>query len=141
MTLTLLAPQRTLFKVHKNGSPLVWKVKGKHSVVSFDKPDHALYVATVTESHYKTHKEWPTSAEFSYTKEVLPIILGIDEVSYDELKQMCALWNLGLLVINDITCVNSQLFSFDGEVETFSTDNLTRIRHLNSLVWDKGFSK
>lgn len=140
MVLTLVSPPRPLFRIHKNGSPLVWPISQKHSIVTFENPNHALYVAMVTESHYKTHKEWPKSIEFSYVKEVNPMILGIDETTRDDMKILCARWNLGLLVIEDIQSNGKNRFSFNGKVETFEIDNLSRIKHLNSLLWDPGFS-
>ena len=140
MVLTLVAPQRILFKVHKNGSPLVWPLNNGHGIVVFENVNHALYVATVTESHYRTHKEWPHKVEFSFRKEVNPIILGVDQTTHDDMKELCALWNLSLLTINDIHSNGKNIFSFDGNVESFEIDEKTQVKHLNSLLWDPGFA-
>lgn len=140
MALTLVAPPRILFKVHKNGSPLVWPVSERYGIVSFENPNHALYVAMVTESHYKTHKEWPQSVEFSYRKEIVPTILGVRQTTHDELSSLCARWNLHLIVVNDIQSIANNKFAFDGNIETFILDGSARINHLNSLLWDPGFS-
>lgn len=139
-TLTTFAPNIQLFNVHKNGKPLVWPLNDTHAIVSFKNPQHALYVATVTESHYKTHKEWPSGSEFSYKKEVIPTILGIQETSHSEMGYLCALWNLKLLVIEDIDKIKQDKYSFDGNVESFDLDKFSRVQHLNSLLWDPGFS-
>ncbi len=140
MALTLVAPQRVLFKVHKNGSPLVWPVNDKHGIFAFENPGHALYVAMVTESHYRTHKEWPQVIEFSYQKEVVPTILGVDETPYDDLKSLCALWNLNLIVVSDIEKMKKNKFTFTGNIASFELDHDTRVSHLNLLLRDPGFS-
>lgn len=140
MALTLVAPSRILFKVHRNGSPLVWPVNDKHGVFAFKNPEHALYVAMITESHYKTHREWPQTIEFSYQKEVIPTILGVEETLYDDLKTMCALWNLNLVVVSDIEKLKKNKFTFTGNIESFDVDGDTRVSHLNYLLGDPGLS-
>jgi hypothetical protein len=139
MTLTLIAPAPVLFKVHKNGSPLVWPVNNKHGVFAFRVPEHALYVAMVTESHYKAHKEWPHVIEFSYQKEVIPTILGVEATPYDELKSLCAVWNLNLIVVNDIDKKRNK-FTFTGNIESFDLEHDARVSHLDLLFRDPGFS-
>lgn len=140
MALTLVAPQRVLFKVHKNGSPLILPVNDKHGIFVFEKSRDALHVAMITESHYKTHKEWPHVIEFSYNKEVIPTILGIEETPYDEMESLCALWNLNLIIVNDIEKMKGNKFSFIGNIKSFEIDINTRVSHLNSLIRDPGFS-
>jgi hypothetical protein len=140
MALTLVAPQRVLFKVHKNGSPLVWPVNDKYGVFAFENSTHALHIATITESHYRTHKEWPHMIEFSYQKEVIPTILGVEQIPYDELKSLCALWNLNLVVVSDIEKMKKNKFAFTGNIASFDIAPEMRIAHLNLLFRDPGFS-
>lgn len=134
--MALIQSQKVLFKVHKNGSPIVWTLKDSHAAVCFEKVDHALRIATFAESHYKTHKEWPNGMEFSFRNEVNPIILGVEEVGHEQMKKLCAPWGLKLIIIRDIIHIKNTTYAFNGDVEDFEIDPLLRIHHLNSLLWN-----
>lgn len=132
---TLVSP---LYRVHKNGSPLIWSVKDKSTVVAFSDSRVALKVACVAESHYVTHKEWSNGLEFSFKKEVIPVILGVDEISFDAMKTMCALWDLNLVIIDEFEQKKSNTIRVSGEVMTFDVPETLRVNHLNSLWYKSG---
>ena len=123
-----------LYLVHKKGKPLVWPVEEeRHAVVSFSKPETALTIASYTESHYLTHKEWPDSLSFSFKKQVIPTILGVHRVDFSTLSERCSLWNLKLIIIDDIS-----KNKFSGDIRDFETDRDALVTHLNTLLWDPG---
>ena len=120
-----------VYIVHKKGKPLVWPVKeDSHAIVSFSKPSVALAIASLTESHYVTHKEWPTGVSFSFKNQVIPTILGVQEADMSEMARLCSAWNLRLLIIDSV-----EESTFIGELREFDPDAALRISHLNSL-WD-----
>lgn len=123
-----------LYLVHKRGKPLVWPVTDdRHAIVAFTEPNMALSIASYTESHYLTHKEWPDGVNFSFKKQVIPTLLGVKTEEFGTLAETCSLWNLKLLVINDIT--NK---TFTGDLREFDTDHEALVTHLNTLLWDPG---
>lgn len=124
-----------LYLVHKSGKPLVWPFgQDKHAIVSFSSPAVALTVASYTESHYVTHKEWPDGVSFSFKKQVIPTILGVTEEEFGTVAELCSMWNMKLIIIDELHDLNNDTKSFTGDVRDFETDNDALVTHLNSLL-------
>jgi hypothetical protein len=133
-------PPLNVYTIHKAGSPLIWLIREHHTVVTCLDARLALNIASITESHYRTHKEWPSaldnggSLSFSYTKEVSPTILGVQEVPYRDYVNMCSMWNLHLLVMADIKKIEGGRFSFIGDICNFTVPIDLHRNHLESLI-------
>lgn len=124
-----------LYLVHKSGKPLVWPAgPDRHAIVSFSSPAVALTVASYTESHYITHKEWPDGVSFSFKKQVIPTILGVTEEEFGTIAELCSMWNMKLIIVDELLSVNKHTKSFNGDVRDFDTDNDALVTHLNSLL-------
>lgn len=119
---TAFKPPNELFVIRRGRDPVTWFIKEKPTMVTFKSSNHALMVASLIESHYRSNKEWPITPEFSYAKEVIPTLLDISQVDYKESKEICGLWNVNLLVIEDIEHGKSNKLKFIGEVESFSVE-------------------
>ena len=117
LALTSIAPKRSeVFLIHKSNKPLTWNINERSAVVSFSNIDHALFIASLSESHYASNKEWPSNIKFSFHKQVIPTILGVKNEEYNKMLSMCTVWGVDLLYITDIQEKSPLQFGFSGEV-------------------------
>lgn len=125
---------------HQQKVPFTWRVNDRTTVVSFRNVTHASKVAISLESHFFTKKLWPdmTSEHFElvYSNQIAnePYILDVYEHTWDELREYCALWNVGLLVIDDELDVKDESFTFTGSLATFQVPIEGYIRHLDDAL-------
>lgn len=119
---TLVRPNNELYVVHKSNSPMIWPINEKSTLVSFSNVNQALFIASLSESHYASNKEWPTGVKFSFHTQIIPTILGVKIEDYQQTKKKCAVWGIDLLIIEDITEKSPLNFSFSGEIEKFEID-------------------
>lgn len=134
MALVAVKPPIELFVIRKGRHPISWYINDKLTLITFKKPQQALMVASLIESHYRSNKEWPTKPEFFFSKEVIPVLLEIETVDYNYIQELCALWHVKLLVLEDIkTTKNPKKFEFIGEVETFDVRKDKYIEFLEEL--------
>lgn len=116
---TTFAPDMNLYMIRKDKIPMAWNIQEKSTMVTFKKVEHALLIASMTESHYKSNKEWPIDAKFSFHKQVIPTILDIKQHDYKRISRMCSLWGINLLILNEIEEVSPLKYNFIGELEKF----------------------
>lgn len=118
---TFKIPPNEVFLIRRGKDPIAWIIKEKPTMVAFKSSQHALLVASLIESHYRSNKEWPTTPEFSFNREVIPTLLEISSVEYKESQEICGLWNVNLLVIEDIIKPkHNNRLKFVGGVESFT---------------------
>ncbi len=128
-----------VYTVKKTNVPITLRIRDKTRLVSFKDISHATKIASSFESHYVFTKLWPdmTSESFELSKGpfLAPAILDIFQEDFDELKEYCALWNIGLLVVENLKIhetsilFNGHLFSFDVDVH-----EKEYIDHLENII-------
>jgi hypothetical protein len=136
MVKTLVNPRKELYVVHKSNSPMIWPINDKSTIVSFSNINEALFIASLSESHYVSNKEWPTGIKFSFHKQIIPTILGVKSEDYEETRHKCALWAIDLLIIDEINEKSPLNFSFSGKVQKFDIDYNIQKHFLDNLYVD-----
>lgn len=122
MVRTLVNPRKDFYVVHKSNSPMVWPINDRSTIVSFSNMNEALFIASLSESHYASNKEWPTGIKFSFHKQIIPTILGVKTEDCQETRHKCAFWGIDLLIIDEIKEKSPLNFSFSGKIEKFEVD-------------------
>ena len=126
------------YTIKKHKVPFTWRIKDKTTVITFRDLEHAVTVATSIESHYYHTRFWPdmTSDKFELVYGPLsqtPKILDIYKEEWDDLREYCALWNTGLLVVENIKLHESSVL-FNGSLASFQLPIEHQIKHLDELI-------
>ncbi len=125
--------------------PFTWRIKDRTTVITFKELGHAVTVATSIESHYYHTKLWPdmTSDKFELMYGPIspePNILDIYEEEWDDLREYCALWNTGLLIVENIKLhESSSSVLFNGSLASFQIPVEYQIKHLDELIEEEFF--
>ena len=131
---------KSFYTIKHHKVPFTWRIKDRTTVITFRDLEHAVKVATSIESHYYHTKLWPdmTSDKFELMYGPMtqtPNILDIYEEDWDELREYCALWNTGLLIVENIKLhESSQSVLFNGSLASFQIPVEYQIRHLDELI-------
>lgn len=128
-----------IYTIKKTNVPITLRIRDKTRLISFKNISHATKIASSFESHYVFTKLWPdmTLETFELSKGpfVAPSILDIFQEDFDEIREYCALWNIGLLVVENLNIhensilFNGHLFSFDVNVS-----EKEYIDHLENII-------
>ncbi len=130
---------KTFYTIKHHRVPFTWRIKDRTTVISFRELGHALTVASSLESHYYHTKLWPDMTvdtfELLYGPISSPNILDIYDEEWDDLKEYCALWNTGLLVVENIKFhESSSSMFFSGSLASFHLPVEYQIKHLDELL-------
>lgn len=127
----------SVYTVKKANIPITLRIKDKTRIVSFRNVSDATTIASSFESHYIFTKLWPdmTSDNFHLSKGpfIVPGILDIFQEDFNELKEYCALWNVGLLVVENLNIHDSSIL-FGGYLLSFNLDEKNYIDHFESVI-------
>lgn len=116
---TTYDPGMKLYTIRKEKTPMAWNINDRSTMLSFKNVDHAILIASMAESHYKSNKEWPIEPKFEFHRQIYPTILGIKQYEYEKISSMCSLWGVNLLILDDIEEVSPLKYQFVGEIEKF----------------------
>lgn len=136
--LLIAKSDKSFYTIKHHSIPFTWRIKDRTTVITFKELNHALTVASSIESHYYHTKLWPdmTSDKFELMYGPLsetPNILDIYEEDWDDLREYCALWNTGLLIVENIKLHESSVF-FNGSLASFEIPVEYQIKHLDELI-------
>lgn len=127
---------KTLYTVKKTLVPFTWRIRDRTTLISFKKLQHAITIASSLEAHYYMMKMWPdmTSDKFelTYGPMTVPNILDIYEESLNDVREYCALWNLGLLIVDEIGMKENTIL-FSGDLGSFEISNDIYVDHLENI--------
>lgn len=125
-----------VYTVKKANVPITLRVRDQTRLVTFKNISHATTIASSFESHYVFTKLWPdmTSESFNLSKGpfVAPAMLDIFQEDFDEIRQYCALWNIGLLLIENLNIHESSIL-FNGHLFSFDVNRDDYITHLDNI--------
>lgn len=127
----------SVYTVKKANIPITLRIRDQTRLVSFKNVSHATTIASSFESHYIFTKLWPdmTAEIFNLSKGpfVSPSILDIFQEDFDELREYCALWNIGLLVVENLRIHESSIL-FNGQLFSFDVNQKEYIDHLENII-------
>ena len=133
----VLQSDMVVYTVKKANIPITLRIRDQTRLVSFKNISHATTIASSFESHYIFTKLWPdmTSEGFHLSKGpfIAPAILDIFQEDFDELREYCALWNIGLLLIENLKIHDSSIL-FNGHLFSFDVDKKDYIDHLENII-------
>ena len=125
-----------VYTVKKSNIPVTLRIRDQTRLITFKKVEHATTIASSFEAHYVFTKLWPdmTSDNFQLSKGpfVAPAMLDIFQENFEDLKEYCALWNIGLLLIEDLNIYESSLL-FNGHLFSFDVNKNDYITHLDNI--------
>lgn len=129
---------KNVYTVKKSNIPVTLRIRDKTTLVSFKDFNHAITIASSFESHYIFTKLWPdmTSNSFNLTRGpfMSPVMLDISEENFDDLREYCALWNVSLLVIENLNMYNNDSMLFNGQLFSFDVQEKNYIDHLENII-------
>lgn len=150
MSITIVPPTRPrvlqntdeknkcIYTVKKANVPVTLRIHDKTTMITFRDISHATTIASSFESHYVFTKLWPdmTAESFKLTKGpfMAPLILDIFEEDFDELREYCALWNVKLLVIENLSMHNNESILFNGQLFSFDVNQKEYMDHLENII-------
>lgn len=127
----------SVYTVKKANVPITLRIRDQTRLVSFKNVSHATTLASSFEAHYVFTKLWPdmTAESFQLSKGpfVAPAILDIFQEDFDELREYCALWNIGLLLIENLNFHESSIM-FNGHLFSFDVDKKDYTEHLENII-------
>lgn len=127
----------SVYTVKKANIPITLRIRDKTRLVSFKDVSHATTIASSFEAHYVFTKLWPdmTNESFNLSKGpfIAPSILDIFQEDFDDLRDYCALWNIGLLVIENLKIYDSSIL-FNGQLFSFDVREKDYIDHLENII-------
>lgn len=126
-----------VYTVKKANIPITLRIRDQTRLISFKNVSHATTIASSFEAHYVFTKLWPdmTSESFHLSKGpfTTPAILDIFQEDFDEVREYCALWNIGLLVVENLKFHDSSIL-FNGHLFSFEVDGKDYIDHLENII-------
>lgn len=127
---------KKVFTVKKASVPFTWRINDRTTMISFKELEQAITIASSLESHFYHTKSWPdmTSEKFElkYGPLTVPNMLDIYEEQWDDVKEYCAMWNLGLLVVENLK-VHDTTILFSGDLVSFVAPTSLYLDHLEDV--------
>lgn len=129
---------RSIYTVKKSNVPVTLRIRDRTTLMTFKEVSDATTIASSFESHYIFTKSWPdmTAEAFQLTKGPFmgPNILDIFQEDFDDIREYCALWNISLLIVDNLKIHNGESILFSGDLLTFEVSQDDYLNHLENIM-------
>lgn len=127
---------KKLYTIKKANVPFTWRINDRTTMISFKELEQTITIASSLESHFYHTKSWPDMTaekfELKYGPLTVPNILDIYEEEWNDVKEYCAMWNMGLLVVNNLK-IHDTTILFSGDLVSFQAPTSLYLDHLEHV--------